>query len=207
MKKLFTFLLITIGFSSFAQDTLSYKSYRSVWSIVPRFGVGDKQTRSAFTTYESIGLRREFSLGKSFSLNATAAYGSAYGRYGNPNLNVLAAGAGVTFYPIDLISKISRKIYPNQKQDEKNYKDVYLDFIVEFNLNNTKYGSAGNLSGPRIEASWRRIALSKTLFLVPKFGEHLIVFPEKLAGSKIDQSFFFYIGTGIGINPKPKNRR
>lgn len=206
MKKLFTFLLITIGFSSFAQDSLSYKSYRSVWSIIPRFGVGDKNTRSAFTTYGSIGLRREFSLGKSFSLNATAAYSSAYGRYGNPNLNVLAAGAGVTFYPVDLLSKILRKIYPNQKYNEKDYKEVYLDFIVEFNLNNTKYGSAGNLSGPRIEASWRRIALSKTLFLVPKFGEHLIVFPEKLVGSKIDQSFFFYIGAAIGINPKPKNR-
>ncbi len=113
MKKLFTFLLLIISFSSFSQDSLSYKSYRSVWSVIPRIGVGDKQTRSAFTTYGSIGLRREFSLEKSFSLNATAAYSSAYGRYGNPNLNVLAAGAGVTFYPVDLLSKILRKIYPN----------------------------------------------------------------------------------------------
>lgn len=204
MKKLFTFLLLVISFSSFAQDSISYKSYRSVWSIIPRIGVGDKQTRSAFTTYGSIGLRREFSLGKSFSLNATAAYSSAYGRYGNPNLNVLAAGAGVTFYPVDLLSKILRKIYPNQKYNEKDYREVYLDFIVEFNLNNTKYGSAGNLSGPRIEANLGRYNLSKTLFLSPKFGEHLIVFPEQLAGSKIDQSFFFYLGAAIGLNPKTK---
>jgi len=48
--------------------------------------------------------------------------------------------------------------------------------------------------------------LSKTLFLAPKFGEHLIVFPEQLAGSKLDQSFFFYIGAAIGLNPKPKIR-
>lgn len=85
MKKLFTFLLLSFSISSFAQDSLSYKSYRSVWSIIPRFGIGDKQTRSQFTTYGSIGLRREFSLGKLISLNATAAYSSAYGKNGNPN--------------------------------------------------------------------------------------------------------------------------
>ncbi len=206
MKKLFTLFLIIVNFSSFAQDSISYKSYRSVWSIVPRFGVGDKQTRSSFTTYGSIGLRREFSLGKLISLNATAAYSSAYGRYGKPNLNVLAAGAGVTVYPFYLINQIVGKIFPNQKREEKDYKDIYLDVTAEFNLNNTKYGSAGNLSGPRVEANLGRYKLNKTLFLSPKFGEHLIVFPEQLTGSKLDQSFFFYLGAAIGINPKPKNK-
>ncbi len=206
MKKLFTFLLIIISFSSFAQDTLSYKSYRSVWSIIPRFGVGDKQTRSDFTTYGSIGLRREFSLGKLISLNATAAYSSAYGRYGNPNLNILGAGAGVTFYPNLLLAKVLSKIYRTKYNNIEKYDDYYVDFIVEFNLNDTKYGSVGNLSGPRIEASFGRYNLSKTFFLSPKFGEHLIVFPEQLAGSKLDQSFFFYIGAAIGLNPKPKIR-
>lgn len=206
MKKLFTFLLMVVSFSSFAQDTLSYKSYRSVWSIVPRFGVGDKQTRSLFTTYGSIGLRREFSLGKLISLNATASYSSAYGRYGNSNLDVLALGAGVTLYPFYLYNIIFSKIFPNQKRNEKDYKDFYFDVTPEFNLNNTKYGSAGNLSGPRIEANLGRYNLNKMLFLSPKFGEHLIVFPEQLAGSKLDQSFFFYVGAAIGFNPKPKNK-
>jgi len=204
MKKLFTLFLIIVNFSSFAQDSISFKSYRSVWSIVPRFGVGDKQTRSSFTTYGSIGLRREFSLGKLISLNATAAYSSAYGRYGKPNLNVLAAGAGVTVYPFYLINQIVGKIFPNQKREEKDYKDIYLDVTAEFNLNNTKYGSAGNLSGPRVEANLGRYNLNKMLFLSPKFGEHLIVFPEQLAGSKLNQSFFFYICAAIGLNPKPK---
>ncbi len=206
MKTLFTFLLLTVAISSFAQDTLTYKAYRSVWSIIPRFGVGDKQTRSVFTTYGSIGLRREFSLGKLISLNATAAYSSVYGRYGNSNLNVLAAGVGVTIYPYWLYNIIFAKIIPNYKRNEKAEKDIYFDLTPEFNLNNTKYGSAGNLSGPRIEFNLGRYKLNKTLFLAPKFGEHLIIFPEQIVGSKIDQSFFFYIGAAIGINPKPKNR-
>ncbi len=204
MKILFTFFLLTVGISSFAQDSLSYKSYRSVWSISPRFGVGDKQTRADFTTYGSVGLRREFALFKLLSLNATASYSSVYGRYGNPNLNVLGAGAGLTLYPIYLFNRIFGKIYPNQKINEKDYNDLYIDITAEFSLNNTKYGSAGNVSGPRVEASFRRISLNKALFLVPKFGEHLFVYPTQLANLKSDQSFFFYIGAAVGLNPKPK---
>jgi len=203
MKKLFTLFLIIINFSSFAQDSISYKSYRSVWSIVPRFGVGNKQTRSSFTTYGSIGLRREFSLGKLISLNATAAYSSAYGRYGNPNLNILAAGAGITLYPFYVIDKIFGLGY-NDQQAQKDY--FYFDETVEVNFNSSRYGTSGNIIVPRFEFNIGRYTLGKMLFLSPKFGEHLIVFPEQLAGSKLDQSFFFYLGAAIGINPKPKNK-
>jgi len=203
MKKLFTLFLIIVNFSSFAQDSISYKSYRSVWSIIPRFGVGNKQTRSSFTTYGSIGLRREFSLGKLISLNATAAYSSAYGRYGNPNLNILAAGAGITLYPFYVIDKIFGLGY-NDQQAQKDY--FYFDETVEVNFNSSRYGTSGNIIVPRFEFNIGRYTLGKMLFLSPKFGEHLIVFPEQLAGSKLDQSFFFYLGAAIGINPKPKNK-
>ncbi len=206
MKKLFTFLLMIVSFSSFAQDTLSYKSYRSVWSIVPRFGVGDKQTRSAFTTYGSIGLRREFSLGKLISLNATASYSSAYGRYGNPNLNVLAAGAGVTLYPFYLANIIVGKIFPNQKRNENDYKDFYFDETVEVNLNDSRYGTAGNIIVPRFEFNLGRYTLGKMSFLSPKLGLYFLLLEQPLKSNNLNNYSFFYLGAAIGFNPKPKTR-
>ncbi|WP_299287591.1 hypothetical protein [uncultured Mucilaginibacter sp.] len=203
MKTLFTFLLLTVATSSFAQDTLSYKSYRSVWSIIPRFGVGDKQTRSVFTTYGSIGLRREFSLGKLISLNATAAYSSVYGRYGNSNLNVLAVGAGVTLYPYYIINLILKRGYDRQQAFKDNF---YFDETVEYNLNNTKYGSAGNIPTVRFEFNLGKYNLNKRLFLSPKFGEVYLGETQEPYSSKFDHQGFFYIGAAFGFNPKPKNR-
>lgn len=201
MKTLFTFFLLSISSSSFAQDTLTYKAYRSVWSIIPRFGIGDKQTRNNFTTYGSIGLRREFSLGKLVSLNATAAYSSAYGRFGNPNLNVLAAGAGVTIYPYYIINLIFKRGYDN-KQALKDY--FYFDETIEYNLNNTKYGSAGSVAAIRFEFNLGRYNLSKMLFLSPKFGEVFLSETQEPYSSKFNQQGFIYIGAAIGLNPTKK---
>lgn len=201
MKKLFTFLLLSVSLSCFAQDSLSYKSYRSVWSVAPRFGIGDKQTRANFTTYGSIGLRREFALFKLLSLTATTSYSSAHGRYGNPNLNIVAAGGGITIYPFPLISNIVGKILPTLKRTYPHYNDFYVDIIAEFNFNNTRYGLAGSVSGPRIEASAGRYKLSKTIFLAPKFGFH--IYEYKPAGSEtIFSQNFFYVGAAFGLNPK-----
>lgn len=205
MRKLFTFFLLTVSISSFAQDSLSYRSYRSVWSIIPRFGVGDKQTRANFTTYGSIGLRREFSLFRLLSLNATTSYSSAYGRYGNPNLNIFAAGGGITIYPFPLVSNIVGKILPASKRTFPHYNDFYIDIIAEFNLNDTRYGSAGSVPGPRIEASAGRYKLSNTVFLAPKFGFH--IYEYKLSGSEttLTQNFF-YVGAAFGLNPQRKTK-
>lgn len=201
-------MLICVLANGFAQDTLTYKTYRSVWSISPRFGVGDKQTRADFTTYGGIGLRREFALFKLLSLNATASYSSVYGRYGNLNLNVLAAGAGLTIYPFYIIDIIYKKIFPNYRTNAKDLENYYFDVTAEFNLNNTKYGSIGDISGPRFEANLGRYQLSKTLFLSPKFGEHALFRSAPiLESNKSNQYFFFYIGAAIGFNPKPKNKR
>lgn len=205
MKKLFTFLLITIGFSSFAQDTLSYKSYRSVWSIIPRFGVGDKDTRNYFTTYGSIGLRKEFSLSKLISLNATAAYSSAYGSFGNSNLNVLGAGGGITVYPFPFVSDIVGKLFPGLKRNYSNYNDAYIDITAEVNLNNTKYSSAGNVSGPRVEANFGRFKIGKKLFLSPRFGFQGLSVDKSIPKFNIsDLALFKYAGVAFGFNPKKK---
>ncbi len=207
MKILFTFLLLTVSISSFAQDTLTYKSYRSVWSIIPRFGIGDRQTRSYFTTYESLGLRREFSLGKLISLNATTAYSSAYGRFGNSNLNVLAAGGGFTIYPFPFVNNILRKIIPIKESSHVNYSDAYIDIIVEVNLNNTKYSSAGNVGGPRFEANFGRFKIGK-LFLSPKFGFQGLSVDKSIPKFNISKmAVFKYAAVALGFNPKPKNRR
>jgi len=207
MKIIFTFLLINILANGFAQDTLTYKAYRSVWSIEPRFGVGDKQTRANFTTYGSVGLRRELALFKLLSLHGTASYSSAYGRYGNSNLNILGAGAGLTFYPTYLFNWVLGKINPKQKAYDDNFiNDLYIDITAEFSLTNTIYGSAGNVNGPRIEASFRRLGLNKILFLVPKFGFHIPEYKQTNSGN-IDQQNFFYLGAAIGLNPRSKNKR
>lgn len=207
MKTWFTFLLLTIAISSFAQDSVSYKSYRSVWSVIPRFGVGDKDTRNYFTTYGSLGLRREFSLGKLISLDATAAYSSAYGRFGNSNLNVLAAGGGFTLYPFPFVNHILRKIIPIKESSQVNYSDVYIDIIVEVNLNNTKYSSAGNVGGPRFEANFGRFKIGKKLFLSPKFGFQGISVDKAIPKFNISEmALFKYAAVAIGFNPKPKNR-
>jgi hypothetical protein len=200
MKILFTFLLLSVCVSSFAQDSGSYKSYRSVWSIIPRFGVGDKETRSNFTTYASLGLRREFSLGKLISLNAIAAYSSAYGRFGNQNLNVLSAGAGATIYLNYIVSKIFNRDYSEQqvKRDQG-----YIDIAAEFNLNNTKYGSAGSIGGPRVEVNFARFNLGEKLFLSPKVGFHGLTINESIPQFNISGlAFFKYIGIAVGLNPK-----
>lgn len=204
MKKIVTIILLFFSLQSFAQDSLSYKSYRSTWSIIPRFGVGDKQTRSNFTTYGSIGLRREFSLGKLISLNATASYSSAYGRYGNSNLNVLAAGAGVTLYPFWLANIIVGKIFPNQKRNENDYKDFYFDETIEVNLNDSRYGTAGNIIVPRFEFNLGRYTLDKMLFLSPKLGLYFLLLEQPLKSNNLNNYSFFYLGAAIGLNPKTK---
>lgn len=204
MKILFTFLLINITISAFAQDTLTYKSYRSVWSIIPRIGIGDKQTRSNFTTYGSIGLRREFSLFKLLSLNTTAAYSSAYGRYGNSNLNTLSAGGGLTVYPFYLYDLIFSKTFLKMRGDKKSEADVYFDISVEYNLNNTKYGSSGSVPNVRVEFNLSRRNLNKTLFLSPKFGLHFLSLEQPIGSNHFNDYGFYYIGAAIGFNPKPK---
>ncbi|MEX8547839.1 MAG: hypothetical protein V5804_09565 [Mucilaginibacter sp.] len=208
MKTLFTFLLLTFATSSFAQDTLSYKAYRSVWSIIPRIGVGDKQTRSNFATYGSIGLRREFALFKLLSLNAVAGYSSASGRYGNPNLNVLVLGGGFTIYLFSIIDKVNSVIYGKQQASAGGYENIYIDVNAEININDSKYGYAGDASGPRIEVNFGRRQLSKGLFLSPKLGFHGIVFAKPQLGVKmVNEENFFYVGAALGLNPKPKNGR
>ena len=204
MKIFFTFLLFSISVSSFAQDSISYKSYRSVWSLIPRFGVGDKQTRSNFTTYGSLGLRREFSLFKLLSLNAVAGYSSAYGRYGKPNLNTLSAGGGLTLYPIYLYDLIFGKTILKMSGDEKSKADVYFDISVEYNLNNTRYGSSGSIPNLRAEYNFGRRNLNNVLFLSPKFGLQFLSLEQPIGSNNLNDYSFYYIGVAIGFNPKPK---
>ncbi|MVN20850.1 hypothetical protein [Mucilaginibacter arboris] len=206
MKILFTFLLLTISISSFAQDSISYKSYRSVWSIIPHFGVGDKQTRSSFTTYGGIGLRREFSLFKLLSLNAIVSYSSAYGKYGQPNLNTLSAGGGLTVYPIYFYDLIFGKTFLKMRGDEKSKADVYFDISVEYNLNNTKYGSSSSVPNLRAEYNFGRGNLNKILFLSPKFGFQFLSLEQPIGSNNHKHYSFYYIGAAIGLNPKLKNR-
>ncbi len=204
MKTLFTFFLLSICISSFAQDSLSYKSYRSDWSIIPRLGIGDKQTRSSFTTYGSIGLRREFSLFKLLSLNATAAYSSAYGRYGNPNLNTLSAGGGLTVYPFYLYDIIFGKTFLKMRGSEKSKAEVYFDITVEYNLNNTRYGSAGSIPNLRAEYNFSRYNLNKQLFLSPKFGLQFLSLEQPIGSSNLKNYSFYYLGAAIGVNARQK---
>lgn len=208
MKKTFTIILLIFSLQSFAQDSISYKAHRSVWSIIPRFGVGDKQTRSNFTTYGSVGLRREFALFSLLSLNAVASYNSAYGRDGHPNLNVFNIGGGLTVYPFGILKKINKIVYGHEQNVKNNYRDFYIDFSGEANFNDSKYGYAGDIGGLRVEVSVGRYNLSKAIFVAPKLGFNMIGFSEpQLGGNRPNPFNFYYLGAGFGFNPKQKHKR
>ena len=207
-KKIFILFLLCSGISAFAQDSVSYRAHRSVWSIIPRIGIGDRPTRGNFTTVGSIGLRREFALFSLLSLNAVASYSSAYGHYGNANLNVLGVGGGLTVYPFGLIQKINSLIDPRYKSRSDLYRDFYFEIDAEFSVNNTKHSYAGDANGPRFEVSLGRYTISKSMFVAPKFGQQVIFLPEPMLGEKRPIQFnFFYLGAGFSFNPKPKTKR
>jgi len=194
MKKRFTFLLLAVSSIAFGQDSISYKSYRSAWSIIPRFGIGDKQTSYRFKTYANVGLRREFSLGKLLSLNATAGYSL----FNHSDLNSAEAGAGVTIYPYYVVSNIFGSSYRNQNAIKDSY---YLDVDLEFNINNSPNGNP-NI---RYEANIGRYNLSNMLFISPKLGCYTLLSAEPLLGTSRPNIYnFYYLGVALGLNPKKK---
>lgn len=128
------------------------------------------------------------------SANAVASYSSAYGRYGNPNYNILSGG-GLTIYPLGIIDTINNIIYGRKQSFRNVYKDFYIEISGEANVNDTKYGYAGDVGGPSAKASFGRYAISKSMFFAQKFGFQAVVISKpQLGGDRLDQFDFYYLG-------------
>lgn len=171
--------------------------------MIPRFGItNDRDTKEYFKNYLSIGLRKEFSLGKFVSLNVVSDYSSFKSKLSNPNLNTINLGGGVTLYPFYVIYLIFGKDY----DDKIAIKDkFYFDESFSTNLNNTAYGVAGDVTNFKAEVNINQFYLSNNLALSPKIGFSGTVFAKDISGVNINPSFI-YLGLALDLGSFKKNQ-
>lgn len=190
-----TLLLLQCSTASYGQ--ISYKKMRSSYSLIPTFGIpGDQKTKENFENYFSIGLRKEFSLGKFISLNAVTDYNWSQGNLSNPNLKTFNLGGGVTFYPRYLVYLILGQTY----DEEVALKDhIYFDESISTNLNNSGFGSAGKVTNVRFEININQYFLSEKLSLSPKIGINASVFNGDFPQFNNSTAGFFYLGLALDL--------
>lgn len=196
------FICFIIVFSSInTQAQYSYKKERANFSLIGRVGLpGDNATKGEFKSYYSLGLRKEFSLGKLISLNAVTDYNLTPGKNAYYSINALSLGGGITFYPLYLVNIIFGKPYDNDVATKDRF---YIDEQFETNLNNTNYGNIGNIFIAKFEANIVKIYLNKNLSLSPKLG--IVSFNPNNLPAGINNSFSFtYLGLALELG---KNNR
>lgn len=186
-----------VFYSSNTYSQTSYKKSRSYFSIIPRFGISNEhKTGDNFKNYFSIGLRKEFSLGKLISLNAVTDYNSSQGKLSNPNLKTFNLGGGITLYPRYLIYLILGRAY----DEEIALKDhFYFDESVSTNLNNSGYGNAGKVGTFRFEININQYYLSNKLSLSPKVGIYANAFDGDFPQFNNSTVNFLYLGLALNL--------
>jgi len=187
--------LVLILFSIESKAQYRYKKERSTFSIINRLGLaGGSPTKDEFKSYYSIGVRREFSLGKVISLNAISDYNTMTGKNSYANLNLICVGGGITFYPMSIIDPL---ILGEKYDEDKAKKDgFYFEEEFETNLNNSQYGSIGKVFVVKLELNIIKIHLSKNLIISPKFGITGNT-SNNFPGGKNTALNFTYLGVGI----------
>lgn len=193
-KYLVCLVFIVCGVECRGQGT--YKKLRSEFSAINRFGLPNDYTHNLLKTYYSVGLRREFSLGKFVSLNAIGNYNTMAGKNANPGLNVVSAGGGVTLYPKYLINKIFGLPYDDNVAAKDQF---YFDESIEVNLNNTSYGDAGKLVSSKFEFTFVKLPLGTNLSILPKVGAAAYFRTNLPSNVSNDPFSFIYVGIAIQL--------
>lgn len=193
-------VLILCCLESKAQN--SYKIERSTFSVVNRFGLpGGSPTKDEFKSYYSIGVRREFSLGKVISLNAITDYNTMPGKNSYANLNLVCLGGGITFYPMSIIDPLILGIKYDENEAKKDC--YYFEEEIETNLNNSRYGNVGKIFVIKFEFNIVKIHLNKNLIISPKFGV-TINSSNNFPGGQDKPLNFTYLGVGIDFGRNKK---
>jgi hypothetical protein len=192
IKYLICSLFLIYGLTCQAQE--DYKKERSEFSVINRFGLPNDYTHNLLKSYYSVGVRREFSLGKFVSLNALGNYNTMAGKNANPSLNVVSVGGGVTLYPKYVINKILGLPYDDKVAAKDQF---YFDESIEVNLTHTSYGDVGKLISSKFEFNFVKLPIGTSLSILPKLGA-AGYFRTNLPSNVSNDPFgFIYIGVAL----------
>lgn len=154
MVRIYTLLFfLCLSISGLAQE--DFKGERSRIDVAYRFGFPNKRTRPVFDHAHTLGLRREFPIGRPFSFHASASHNFLSGANDDDNRHYTALGGGVTLYPISLATIIigQQESYLSQHL----FVDVTLEVVIHSgrhfarpsmiaNLYSFKLKNAGSIS-------------------------------------------------------------